>query len=236
MKNFKLLWNAVLTVFFVCCIQTYSGAQDLCELPTSLEVVPVLVNSGPGFCEYELTLDSDVPLEEGVHCTEWIHMTAPDDPLSVQEGGFSYSFVLECEQEPETYCVRIRCCEEPFSTVSACATVEPDCCSTPCEPADFSVIDVSTPNVPCELRIELGGGTNGYCIDWIVDGTPYASGEDLNHIVIEGCENNGPHEVCVLVRCCETGEFLFEFCDTYILDCPCPCEPADVAIDRKSVV
>ena len=128
MKNIKLLWNAVLAVFFVCCIQTHTQAQeDLCDLPTSLEIVPVLVNSGPGFCEYELTLDSDVLLEEGVICTEWIHMNAPDDPLSVQEGGFSYTFIIDCGQEPQTYCVRLRCCEEPVNFVNACVDVEAIC-------------------------------------------------------------------------------------------------------------
>ena len=123
MNKFNLLWKAVLSVFFVCFMQTYTQAQDLC------------------------------------------------DPL----------------------------------------TVEP------------VVINVTTPNVPCELRLEMGGASS-YCKEWTLDGVIFSSGVDENSFVLTGCEENGIHDICVRVFCCDTGETVWEFCDSYVLECdPCPC-------------
>lgn len=221
MNKFKILWKAVLSVFFVCCIQTYSQAQEPCALPVGLDIITTLSVSGPGFCEYDLSLDADTPIEQGVYCADWFYGGS-----FLGSGPLTSSVLIECDGEPLELCARVYCCDNPDMAEMICEPIIADCCADPCEPLSVEplLMNVSTPNIPCELRLELSG-LSSYCKEWYVDGVLFSSGIDENSFVLTGCENDGPHDICVRVFCCDTGEVVWDFCDSYLLECePCPCD------------
>jgi hypothetical protein len=221
MNKFNILWKAILSVFFVCFMQTYSQAQPPCETPVGLDLITTLSFSGPGFCEYDLSLDADAPLEEGVYCTDWFYGGS-----LIGSGPLTQTILIECDAEPLELCARVYCCADPASAIEVCEMITAECCADPCDPLTIApvLINVTTPNVPCELRLEISGASS-YCKEWTLDGVLFSSGVDENSFVLTGCEENGIHDICVRVFCCDTGETVWEFCNSYVLACePCPCD------------
>ena len=221
MNKFNILWKSVLSVFFVCFMQTYSHAQEPCALPVDLDIITTLSASGPGFCEYDLSLNAETPIEEGVFCADWFYGGS-----FLGSGPLTSSVLIECDGESLELCARVYCCDNPDLAEMICKPIIADCCTDPCEPLSIEpvVINLTTPNVPCELHIAMGGASS-YCKEWTLDGVLFSSGVDENSFVLTGCEENGIHDICVRVFCCDTGETVWEFCNSYVLACePCPCD------------
>ena len=222
MNKFNILGKAVLSVFFVCFMQTYSHAQEPCALPVDLDIITTLSASGPGFCEYDLSLNAETPIEEGVFCADWFYGGS-----FLGSGPLTSSVLIECDGESLELCVRVYCCDNPDLAEMICKPIIADCCTDPCDPLTIApvLINVTTPNVPCELRLEISGASS-YCKEWTLDGVLFSSGVNENSFVLTGCEENGIHDICVRVFCCDTGETVWEFCNSYVLACePCPCDP-----------
>jgi len=224
MKKIKLLLSAVLAVFIVCCNQTNLTAQEPCEFPTGLDITSTLVGSGPGFCEYQVSVTADFPLDGGVYCADWFL-----GGTIIGAGDLNQILLLECDTDPVELCARVYCCENPDVIDVICDLVTADCCSDPCEPLSTPpvIVNVTTPNNDCELRLETNAPP-GYCKEWTVDGVTVLSGPDENSLVLTGCEEEGFHIICLRVTCCDTGEVVWEECGEYVLECDdCPCDPIE---------
>ncbi len=222
MKKFKLLWSAVLTVFFVCCIQTNSRAADGCPLPPSVDIVPTLVNSLPGACEYRLTLESEFPLEPGIYCADWSYGGVP-----LASGTLGTSLIIECGTDPQELCVKLYCCQGDGESLLHCEPIEADCCSDPCEQLSNVTIDTSvdpTGNCAYLFKADLGSADPTlYCFEWTLNGAAIGNSQVVTSSF--QCDDINEYEICVKVICCETGELAGGTCIRFTPDCACPCEP-----------
>ncbi len=164
-------------------------------------------------------MNNGVPLIPGVDCYDWelASLAGPDGSVTLDMTQYCPGFF--------GVCIEVWCCEDEDIRLGLCVDYIVDCCECPEPSLDdyFTAIDLDTDCYDWRFNNDVDDLdiNNDYCYMWCVDGTVVSTSTDLDYTF----PADGTYDVCLKVFCCETWEFLGQYCETIEIDCdPCPHE------------